>query len=340
MSIDVEDWFQVQNYAGLIGRERWDSLPRRVEDRTREVLALFAASGIRATFFTLGWVAERHPALIRDIVAAGHELASHGYGHERVFEIGAARFREDVRVARDLLEQAGGVAVTGYRAPTFSVNPGATPWAHVVLAEAGYRYSSSIFPGPRAGGPVPLTPWRPHPDGVVELPMTALRLGPACLPVSGGGPFRATPHTLFAAALRRVNAAGRRGIFYFHPWEIDPDQPRMPGLSASRRLRHFLGLQRMAPRLARLLGEFAWGRVETVFAAELAAPTAPGRDAAGRDAPGGEALGREALGREALGAGAAGPNAPRPATPAPGPGALDPCAPAHDARGCNAPRAA
>jgi polysaccharide deacetylase family protein (PEP-CTERM system associated) len=272
MSIDVEDWFQVQNYAGLIHRDSWETQPRRVEARTHEVLAQLDAAGVKATFFTLGWVAERHPALIRRIVAAGHELASHGYDHERVFEIGEARFRADITAARRRLEDTGGVGVPGYRAPTFSVNPRVTPWAHAALAEAGYRYSSSIFPGPRAGGPVPLTPWRPHPDGVVELPMTVLRIGTACLPVSGGGPFRATPHRLFTAALARVNRAGRSGIFYFHPWEIDPGQPRVPGLAASKRLRHFLGLRRMAPRLQRLLGEFAWGRIDDVFATAIASP--------------------------------------------------------------------
>jgi polysaccharide deacetylase family protein (PEP-CTERM system associated) len=272
MSVDVEDWFQVQNYAGLIRRDSWETQPRRVEARTNEVLAQLDAAGVKASFFTLGWVAERHPALIRRIVAAGHELASHGYGHELVFEIGEARFRADITAARQRLEDTGGVAVAGYRAPTFSVNPWRTPWAHAVLAEAGYRYSSSIFPGPRAGGPVPLTPWRPHPDGVVELPMTVLRIGRSCLPVSGGGPFRATPHPLFTAALARVNRTGRSGIFYFHPWEIDPDQPRVPGLSATKRLRHFLGLRRMAPRLQRLLGEFAWGRIDDVFAPAITGP--------------------------------------------------------------------
>jgi polysaccharide deacetylase family protein (PEP-CTERM system associated) len=271
MSVDVEDWFQVYNYFGLIPREAWETLERRVEARTDEVLQLFADAGIGGTFFTLGWVAERHPALIRRIVAAGHELASHGHNHDLVSEIGPERFRADITRAKAVLEDVGGVAVTGYRAPTFSLSPALTPWAYPILAETGHAYSSSVFPGRHAGtSDAELLPWRPLGTPVLELPMTVLRLPGRSFPVAGGGPFRATPQPLFTAALSRVNALGRRGIFYFHPWEIDPDQPRMPGLSLPKRLKHFTGLRQMAPRLSALLRAFRWGRMDDVFAAELA----------------------------------------------------------------------
>lgn len=273
MSVDVEDWFQVQAFADVIRREDWDGLARRVEANTDRVLDHFAAAGVRATFFALGWVAERHPALIRRIVAAGHELASHGHGHERVHAIGEAAFRADVRRAKAALEDAGGAAVTGYRAPTFSITPG-TPWAHAVLAEEGHRYSSSVFPVRHDlyGAPdAPRGPHRPRPDGVVELPMTTVRVPGRNLPCAGGGWFRILPYALFRAGLRRVNAEGRPGIFYFHPWEVDPDQPRVAAAGRLSRFRHYTGLPTMLGRVDRLLGDFAWGRMDEVFAAEIAA---------------------------------------------------------------------
>ena len=237
MTVDVEDWFQVQNYAGVISRDAWAALERRVEERTDEILALFAEAGVRGTFFTLGWVAERHPALVRRIVAGGHELASHGHNHERVFEIGPERFRADLQQARIALEDAGGVAVVGYRAPTFSLSPSLTPWAYSILAETGHHYSSSVFPGRHAGiSDAELLPWRPAPGTVLEVPMTVLRAPSRVLPVSGGGWFRMTPHPVFTLALRRVNAVGRRGVFYFHPWKLIPASracQACPGLTAA-----------------------------------------------------------------------------------------------------------
>jgi polysaccharide deacetylase family protein (PEP-CTERM system associated) len=280
MSVDVEDWFQVQNYAHVIGRDTWDARERRVEANTQRVLDLFEAAGVRATFFTLGWVAERHPALVRRIVAGGHELASHGHGHEQVFALGPMRFREDLRRAKGVLEDAGGVPVTGYRAPTFSLSPTRTEWAYATLAETGHRYSSSVFPGRHAGAADARSgPWRPFGGPVLELPMTVLRLAGRALPVSGGGWFRMTPQALFFAALRRVNGQGRRGVFYFHPWEIDPLQPRVAGMSWLQRRKHHTGLSAMADRLAALLDPgagFAWGRMDAVFAEEIgsAAPAA------------------------------------------------------------------
>ncbi len=232
MSIDVEDWFQVQAFAGTIPRAAWDRLERRVEANTDRLLARLAEAGTSATFFTLGWVAERHPALIRRIVAAGHELASHGHGHEPVDRLGEHRFRADIRRAKRLLEDIAGVAVQGYRAPTFSLGP-RTPWAHAILAEEGHRYSSSVFPirHDLYGAPdAPRTPHRPHPDGVVELPMTTLRLAGRNLPCAGGGWFRLLPYGLFRAGLRRVNAAeGRPGIFYCHNGIERPRRPPCGG---------------------------------------------------------------------------------------------------------------
>ena len=269
MSVDVEDWFQVQAFAGVIPRDTWDGYDRRVEANTDRVLDLFAAHDTRATFFTLGWVAERHPALVRRIVAAGHELASHGFGHELVHAIGPEKFRADVARAKSVLEDAGGVAVHGYRAPTFSIAPRIAPWAHAVLAETGHAYSSSVFPVKHDlyGAPdAPRLPWRPDPNGVLELPMTTVRIGARNLPCAGGGWFRMFPYGLFQAGLSRVNAReGLRGIFYFHPWEIDPHQPRQHGAPARSRLRHYTGLAGMEGKLARLLKDFRWDRMDSVF---------------------------------------------------------------------------
>lgn len=276
MSVDVEDWFQVQAFANTISRADWERLDRRVEANTDRVLAQFAAAGVHATFFTLGWVAERHPALVRRIVAAGHELASHGHGHELVHAIGEAAFRADIARAKAVLEDTGGVKVIGYRAPTFSIGPLSTPWAHQVLAEEGYRYSSSVFPVRHDlyGAPdAPRGPHHPRPDGVVELPMTTVQALGRNLPCAGGGWFRLVPYPVFRAGLRRVNRhEGQSGMFYFHPWEVDPAQPRVAQASRLSRFRHYTGLGVMADRVDRLLRDFAWGRVDQVFAEAIAAP--------------------------------------------------------------------
>jgi polysaccharide deacetylase family protein (PEP-CTERM system associated) len=278
MTVDVEDWFQVQAFAGVIRRDTWDQLDQRVEANTLRILDRFAAADIRATFFILGWVAERHPALVRRISAAGHEIASHGHGHELVHAIGEAAFRADIRRARAALEDASGVRVRGYRAPTFSINAARTPWAFRVLAEEGHHYSSSTFPVRHDlyGDPdAPRGPHQPDSAGVVEIPMTTLRALGRNLPCAGGGWFRLLPYGLARFALRRVNEAEQmRGIFYFHPWEIDPGQPRAAGASRRARFRHYTGVATMEARLARLLGDFAWGRVDDVFADAIAdAPT-------------------------------------------------------------------
>jgi polysaccharide deacetylase family protein (PEP-CTERM system associated) len=287
LTVDVEEHFQVEAFAGVVPRDRWTALPSRVEANTNRLLELFARAGVRATFFTLGWVAERHPALVRRIVEHGHELASHGHGHARVPTLGPEGFRTDIRRARRMLQDIGGVEVIGYRAPTFSLGPN-TPWAYDILAEEGYRYSSSVYPirHDLYGAPdAPLAPF--HPDGrqVLEIPMTATRLLGRNLPCAGGGFFRLLPYGVFRLGLARVNRGGRPGIFYTHPWEVDPGQPRVAGAGRLSRFRHYLNLSATAGRLERLLAEFAWDRMDNVFASALdAAPDAPFAPAAGASA--------------------------------------------------------
>lgn len=279
MSVDVEEWFQVQAFAGTIPRDRWDSHASRVEASTDRILSRFAEAGAQATFFILGCVADRHPALVRRIAAEGHEVASHGQGHELVNVIGEARFRADIRRAKRTLEDVSGVAVRGYRAPTFSIGPAITPWAHRVLAEEGYLYSSSVFPVGHDlyGAPdAPRGPHVPDPSGVAELPMTTLRAFGRNLPCAGGGWFRLAPYPVFRAALQRVNATERRpGIFYFHPWEVDPAQPRLAAAPARARFRHYARLGSMEQRIAKLLRDFAWGRMDDVFAAAIGGVASP-----------------------------------------------------------------
>jgi polysaccharide deacetylase family protein (PEP-CTERM system associated) len=276
MTVDVEDYFQVQAFATTIDRARWDSFPARVEANTQRILDQFAAAGVAGTFFTLGWVAERFPALIRRIVAEGHELASHGHGHAPIYTLDAASFRVDLRRAKAVLEQAGGVAVRGYRAPTFSLGP-RTPWAYNVLAEEGHVYSSSIFPirHDLYGEPdAPRFVHRVAGGALWELPMTTVRLGGRNFPCAGGGYFRLFPYQLFRLGLARLNRDdGQPGIFYFHPWEIDPGQPRVEGISRMARFRHYVNLAGMQARVGRLLADFAWDRIDRVFPECAAPPT-------------------------------------------------------------------
>jgi len=269
LSVDVEDWFQVGAFETVIDRRDWEGLDRRVETNTDAVLALFEEAGVKGTFFTLAWVAERHPALIRRIVDAGHELASHGCAHDRVFLMTPDQFARDIDRARKTLEDAGGVAITGYRAPSFSIDK-RTPWAHEELARAGYAYSSSVAPivhdhygwpeAPRfAFQPVAGSP-------LIELPVTTARFAGQTLPAGGGGFFRLLPYVFSRWAIRQVNAAAQPAIIYFHPWEIDPGQPRMAKAPMRSRLRHYSNLAGMAAKLKQLMGEFEWGRVDAVAA--------------------------------------------------------------------------
>ena len=270
LTIDVEDYFQVSAFAPYIRRQDWDSRECRVERNVDRILALLAARGTKATFFTLGWIAERYPAVVRDIVAQGHELASHGYGHERASDLSEEAFAHDVGRAKQLLEDIGGVPVLGYRAPSFSIGH-ANLWAFDVLARAGYRYSSSIYPIQHDHYGMPDAPRFAHPrgsagSGLVEIPVTTLRLLGRNFPSSGGGWFRLFPYALSRWMLGQVNRQDRQSaIFYFHPWEIDAGQPRIAGIDARTRFRHYVNLPRMEARLQQLLADFRWGRMDHIF---------------------------------------------------------------------------
>jgi len=274
LSVDVEDWFQVGAFETVISRDSWETRERRVEHNTDAVLALFDEAGVKATFFTLGWVAARHPALVRRIAEAGHELASHGWDHKRVFTMSEAEFRDDLVRARGEIEQASGTRVSGYRAPSFSVDQ-RTPWAHEVLAEQGYAYSSSVAPirHDHYGWPdSPRFAWRPVAGAdLIELPVTTFELAGRRFAAGGGGFFRLLPYALSSWAIGRVNAEEQRpAIFYFHPWEVDADQPRVPDAPLKSRLRHYTNLSVMRPKLLKLLGAHEWGRTDEVAAAEQA----------------------------------------------------------------------
>ena len=273
MSIDVEDYFQVSAFASTIRREDWDSLPCRVERNIDVILQLLEEADASATFFTLGWIAERYPQVVRRIVDSGHELASHGYGHERVSDLTPEQFRSDITRAKHILEDLGGVVVRGYRAPSFSINQN-NWWAVEELENAGYVYSSSIYPvkHDHYGMPdAPRFPNRPNgADGILELPPTTLALLGRNLPAAGGGWFRLLPYALSRWMLQRVNTQDQAPcMFYFHPWEMDAGQPRQSGLSTRTRFRHYVNLQRMPGRMKQLLNDFEWDRVDRVFLPSL-----------------------------------------------------------------------
>lgn len=268
MTIDVEDYFQVSAFAPHIDRASWDSLPCRVERNVERILALLDAHQARATFFTLGWIAERYPALVRKIAERGHEVASHGYGHLRASEQTPEQFRDDVMRSKAVLEDLSAQPVRGYRAPSFSIGT-ANLWALDILAECGYAYSSSIYPIKHDHYGMPDAPrfaFRPRPNGVLELPVTTFALGGRNLPAGGGGYFRLAPYALSRWAMQRVNRKDRQPcIFYFHPWEIDPEQPRPQGLTLKTRFRHYINLSRMEQRIAQLLADFRWNRLDRVY---------------------------------------------------------------------------
>ncbi len=267
LTIDVEDYFQVSAFAPHIARSDWDRRECRIERNVERILEMLAAHEIRATFFTLGWIAERYPQVVRAIVAQGHELASHGYGHQRVSDLTRQEFEADIRRAKTILEDLSSAAVVGYRAPSFSIGAG-NLWALDSLADAGYRYSSSIYPIKHDHYGMPDAPRFAHRinSGLIEIPATTLRVLRRNLPSSGGGYFRLLPYAASRWMLRRVNAVdGQAAVFYFHPWEIDVDQPRIDGISAKTRFRHYLNLDRMEHRLHKLLADFAWGRMDELF---------------------------------------------------------------------------
>ena len=281
LSVDVEDWFQVGAFEGVIDRSNWGGLADRVDRNCSAILEMFAKADVKATFFALGWVAQRHGPLMRRIVEAGHELASHGWDHERVFRMDRAAFAADLERSRKVLEDASGMPVTGYRAPSFSIDS-RTPWAYMVLSEQGYAYSSSVAPithdhyGWREA---PRFAFKPLPwSNLIEIPVTTAHFAGRRLAAGGGGFFRVLPYGFSRWAIRQVNTRDRRpAVFYFHPWEIDPDQPRVTGASLRSRVRHYTNLGAMSAKLEQLVSEFAWGRMdllahrEAAFAVDLAA---------------------------------------------------------------------
>ena len=274
MTIDVEDYFHVSVFDGLVPRHMWDTLESRVERSTDRLLGMLAEHDIRATFFVLGWVAERHPDLIRRIAAASHEIASHGYGHRLVYDQTPQAFRADVRHAKKLLEDATGAAVLGYRAPSYSIVPRSL-WALDVLMEEGYTYDASIFPIRHDRYGIAVSARQPYViqrarGAIVEAPASTARLGPMNLPIAGGGYFRILPYAWTHWGISRVNTdEGQPVIFYLHPWEIDPEQPRLSAGLVSR-FRHYRNLHETEPRLRRLLRDFSWGPLHERLHAPMA----------------------------------------------------------------------
>lgn len=268
LTIDVEDYFQVSALAPHFPRAEWEQVPCRVERNVNLILQLLDDHDARATFFVLGWVAERYPQLVRLIVAQGHEIASHGYEHERASAQPRDRFLADIVLAKAVLEDIGGEAVAGYRAPSFSIGK-ANLWAHDCIAEAGYAYSSSVYPVQHDHYGMPDAPRFPYrlESGLLEVPVTTMRWMGRNWPAGGGGFFRLLPYAVSRWQIAKVNRDdARAAIFYFHPWEIDPEQPRVSRASMKTRFRHYVNLERTEGRLRCLLRDFAWGRADRVFA--------------------------------------------------------------------------
>ncbi|MEJ5975659.1 XrtA system polysaccharide deacetylase [Novosphingobium sp. PS1R-30] len=272
LSVDVEDWFQVGAFETVIDRGDWHGLTMRVERNCDAILALFAEAEVKATFFTLGWVAKRYPAMMRRIAAQGHEIASHGWDHARVFTMDRAGFALDLKKSREAIEDASGERVSGYRAPSFSIDQ-RTPWAFAELAEQGYAYSSSVAPiahdhyGWREA---PRFAFRPLADAdFIEIPVTTAEFAGRRLAAGGGGFFRVLPYQFSRWAIRQVNRRDDRpAVFYFHPWEIDPEQPRVAHAPLKSKLRHYTNLDGMAGKLQKLIADFDWGRMDDLARGE------------------------------------------------------------------------
>jgi polysaccharide deacetylase family protein (PEP-CTERM system associated) len=269
LTIDVEDYFQVSAFAPYIPRDQWDSRDCRVERNVERILQMLDSYNTKATFFTLGWIAERYPQLVRRIVEGGHELASHGYGHQRASDLSEADFFADIESAKKLLEDLSGHEIKGYRAPSFSIGEG-NLWAFDCLERAGYRYSSSIYPIRHDHYGMPDAPRFAHQvrAGLLEVPVTTARFFDRNWPASGGGYFRLMPYAVSRWLLQHVNHVDRQSaVFYCHPWEIDAGQPRIDGINAKTRFRHYVNLHKTEARLQRLLADFNWGRMDEVFLA-------------------------------------------------------------------------
>ena len=273
MTVDVEDYFQVSAFEGLAPRHKWDSFESRVETNTTRLLDLFDETDLKGTFFVLGWVAERFPHLVQDIARRGHEVASHGHLHRLVYDTTREAFREDIRRSKDVIESASGRAVLGYRAPSYSITPRSL-WALDILIEEGYRYDASVFPIHHDRYGIPPSPREPYvirrkAGGLIEAPGSAVRVGGWNFPVGGGGYFRLLPYGWTRWGLNRINQQEHRGaIFYLHPWEIDPDQPRLPaGLLG--RFRHYRNLAQTETRLRQLINDFRFGPLQAVLSESI-----------------------------------------------------------------------
>jgi polysaccharide deacetylase family protein (PEP-CTERM system associated) len=268
LTCDVEDYFQVGAFEHLVSKTSWDRYDCRIPRNVGRVLELFANAGAKGTFFVLGWVAQRYPEVVKRIAAAGHEVASHGMDHTRAWQQQPDEFRADVRTSKRMLEDAAGQAVSGYRAPSWSIDE-RNPWAHDILHEEGYAYSSSVYPIAHDHYGAPDAPTRPYylkSGGILEIPATTVRFAGRNWPAAGGGYFRLLPLDLSLYLLRRVARTGYApAVFYFHPWELDPEQPRVPGANARSRFRHYLNLHKFESRLKVLLETFEWDRVDRVF---------------------------------------------------------------------------
>ena len=268
MTIDVEDYFQVSAFSHSISPDQWGQHNCRVEQNMMRLLELFAEKNVKATFFTLGWIAQRYPNLIKQLVSEGHELASHGRNHVRVFDQTPEQFTEDIAATKKLLEDISGVEVKGYRAASFSIDE-RNLWAYDCLAGAGYRYSSSIYPVQHDHYGMPNAPrfsFYAHASGLIEVPISTVRLMNRLWPSGGGGYFRFFPYTISKRLIQTVNEQEKRSaIFYLHPWEIDPDQPRQNNLSLKTRFRHYVNLRHTYSRLEKLLNDFNWDRMDQVF---------------------------------------------------------------------------
>lgn len=273
-TVDVEDYFQVSALAPYIARSDWDGIECRVERNVDRILALLDDSGNRATFFTLGWIAQRHPEMVRRIAAAGHEVASHGSAHLRATDQSPDEFLDDITRAKTVLEDIVGTEVRGYRAPSFSIGT-RNLWAFDMLAGAGYEYSSSIYPIRHDHYGMPDSPRFAYRvgAGLLEVPVTTLRMFNRNLPSSGGGWFRLFPYALSRWMIEKVNRDDREpAVFYLHPWEIDAEQPRIPGIDAKTRFRHYVNIDRTEARLRSLLQDFRWGRMDHIFLAGATVP--------------------------------------------------------------------
>lgn len=271
LSIDVEDYFQVHAFEKVIRRADWDKYAPRVVQNTRRVLSILSDCDTRATFFILGWIAERFPALVQEIVSAGHEIATHGYAHELIYRQTPAEFEADLEKSLSTIQRAVSVPVWGFRAPAFSITKQSL-WALDILKKNGLRYDSSIFPlaaHDRYGIPDAQRFAHRTEAGLWEFPVSTLRLARWNLPVAGGGYFRLYPAWLTRFAIRRINAGGNPAVVYLHPWEFDPEQPRVENASALSKFRHYVNLDRTESRLRRLLKEFRFAPLREVFAPQL-----------------------------------------------------------------------